>query len=60
MADAVLLAATAVIGIGLSLILWRELAAAGDRRRVGPVRDTLEVLLPILATVALLIWAWIA
>ena len=58
--DAVLVAATAIIALGLALILWRELSAAGDRRRVGPLRDTMEVLAPILATVLLLIWAWVS
>lgn len=59
MQDAVRIAATAVTGLGLVLILWRELAAAGERRRVGPVRDVFEVLLPIVATVALVVWVWV-
>jgi hypothetical protein len=56
----VLVIATVVIGLGLALILWRELAAAGQRRKVGAVRDSVEVLLPIAATVALVVWAWVA
>ncbi len=52
-------AATALVGLGLILILWRELAAAGERRKVGPVRDTFEVLLPIAVTVALVVWVWV-
>lgn len=59
MEDAVRAGATAVVGLGLVLILWRELAAAGERRTVGPVRDTFEVLLPIAATVALVVWVWL-
>ena len=60
MIDAVLLLGTALVGLGLALILWRELAGAAERRQVGPLRDTFEVLLPIIATVALLIWVWVA
>lgn len=59
MRDAVRASASVVIGLGLVLILWRELAAAGERRRAGPVRDLFEVLLPIVATVALVVWVWL-
>ena len=59
MQDSMRIVATVVIGLGLVLILWRELAAAADRRKGGPVRDTFEVLLPIVATVALVIWVWL-
>lgn len=58
MQDAVLVVATVFVGLGLGLILWRELAGAAVRRRVGPFRDTVEVLLPMVATVLLLIWSW--
>jgi hypothetical protein len=27
---------------------------------VGPVRDTVEVLAPVLASVALVVWVWLA
>ncbi len=60
MSDVVLVLGTALVGIGLALILWRELAGAAERRQVGPLRDTFEVLLPIVATVALVIWVWVA
>ena len=60
MRDAVMIVATVLVGVGLLLILWRELGGAAQRRRVGVVRDTIEVLLPIAATVALLVWAWVA
>jgi UPF0716 family protein affecting phage T7 exclusion len=60
MEDAVLIISTAIVGIGLVLILWWELRHAGERRRVGPLRDTVEVLLPIVATVFLIVAAWVA
>ena len=59
MTDAVLILGTALVGLGLALILWRELAGAAERRQVGPMRDTFEVLLPIVAAVALIIWVWV-
>ncbi len=55
-----LIVGTVLVGLGLLMILWRELGGAAERRRVGPVRDTIEVLLPVLAMVALLAWVWIA
>ena len=58
MEDAVLIVATIVVGLGLVLILWRELTGAAARRRVGAVRDLVEVLLPVVATVALVVWVW--
>ncbi|MDJ0496261.1 MAG: hypothetical protein QNJ89_00425 [Acidimicrobiia bacterium] len=51
--------ATAVVGLGLLLILWLELAAAGERRTVGPLRDIFEVLVPVAATVALVVGVWV-
>ncbi len=60
MKDAMLIVGTVLVGLGLLMILWRELGGAAERRRVGPVRDTIEVLLPVLAMVALLAWVWIA
>ncbi|MDJ0953472.1 MAG: hypothetical protein QNJ81_07315 [Acidimicrobiia bacterium] len=60
MRDAVLIIGTALVGLGLILILWRELASAAERRKVGPLRDTFEVLLPVVATVALVAWVWVA
>lgn len=58
MEHAVRLVATVIVGLGLVMILWRELANAGERRKVGPARDVTEVLLPVVATVALLVWVW--
>jgi hypothetical protein len=57
--DAARVAGTVVTGVGLALILWRELGGAAQRRRLGRVRDTVEVLLPAVAAVALLIWVWV-
>jgi hypothetical protein len=59
MRDAVLIVGTILVAIGLLLILWRELGGAVERRRTGAVRDTFEVLLPIVATVALVAWVWV-
>ncbi len=58
MQDTVRLVATIVVALGLATILWRELSDAADRRKVGEVRDLVEVFLPVLATVALLVWVW--
>lgn len=60
MRDVVLVLATVMVALGLVLILWRGLSHATERRTVGPVRDTFEVLLPIAATVGLVVWVWIA
>ena len=59
MRDAMLIIGTILVGVGLGLILWRELASAADRRKVGVVRDVVEVLLPVVATVALVVWVWV-
>ena len=60
MRDAVLIVGTLLVGIGLLLILWRELGNAAERRRTGVVRDTFEVFLPIVTAAALLVWVWVA
>lgn len=60
MHDFILIVGTVLVGLGLALVLWRELAGAGVRRRVGPVRDVIEVLLPVAATLALLLWVWVS
>ena len=60
MRDAILVVGTVLVGLGLLLILWRELSDAAARRKVGPVRDAFEVLLPVVATVALVVWVWAA
>ncbi len=58
MEDVVLVVATVIVGIGLALILWRELAGAAERRRTGSLRDLAEVLLPVVLTVVLVVAAW--
>ena len=58
MQDTMRIVATVIVGLGLGMILWRELGTVAGRRKVGPVRDTFEVLLPVVATVALLVWVW--
>lgn len=60
MRDVALILGTLLVGLGLVMILWRELAGAAERRTVGPIRDTFEVLLPVVASVALLIWVWVS
>lgn len=60
MRDAVLIVGTLLVAIGLVLIVWRELGGAAERRRTGAVRDTFEVLLPIVATVVLVVAVWVA
>lgn len=51
---------TVLVGLGLAMITWRELRGAPDRRRVGAVRDTFEVLLPVAVTITLVVWVWVA
>lgn len=58
MRNAVLIVGTVLVGLGLAMILWRELSNAAERRKVGPLRDTFEVLLPVVASVAVVIWVW--
>ncbi|MDX2344814.1 MAG: hypothetical protein QNL12_14335 [Acidimicrobiia bacterium] len=60
MREAILYVATVIVVLGLALILWREFADAADRRKVGPLRDTAEVLLPVIAMLALLWWVWVS
>ncbi len=60
MSDAVLIIGTVLVGVGLMLILWRELNNASERRKVGAVRDAVEVFLPVVATIALVVWVWTA
>ncbi|MDJ0923607.1 MAG: hypothetical protein QNJ77_03515 [Acidimicrobiia bacterium] len=60
MQDAVLIIASVAVAAGLALIMWRELGSGRVRRKVGVVRDTIEVLLPVVATGGLVWWAWVA
>ena len=54
----VLVVATVILLGGGAFIGYRELTAP-DRRRVGPVRDVVEVALPLAALLALVIAAWV-
>lgn len=54
----VLVIASIILLGGGALIGYRELTAP-DRRRVGPIRDVIEVALPLLALFALVIGAWV-
>ena len=60
MREVTLVAGTVIVALGLVLIMWRELAGATDRRKTGQVRDTVEVLLPVVAMVSLLWWVWVS
>jgi len=59
MRDAVLIVGTVLVALGLVLILWRELSGAAERRKTGALRDIFEVLLPVVATTALVVWVWV-
>ena len=54
-----LVIATAIAVAGGGLIGFRELTAP-ERRRVGPLRDLVEVLLPIAGLVVLVVAVWAA
>ncbi len=54
---AVLVVATFAVVGGGAFVLYRELTAPG-RRRVGTVRDTIEVVLPIAGLLALVTLVW--
>ncbi len=58
MQDTVRLVATIVVAFGLATILWGALSGAAERRTVGEVRGLVEVFVPVLTTVALLVWVW--
>ena len=54
----VLVIATLVVAVGGALIAHRELTAP-QRRRVGVVRDVIEVAAPIVALVVLVVGVWV-
>jgi hypothetical protein len=45
---------------GLMVIVARELGTHPERRLVGPVRDGIEVLLPLVGAVVLVVSVWIS
>lgn len=53
----VLVVATLIVVAGGAVVLVREVTAPG-RRRVGPVRDAIEVAFPIIALVWLVALVW--
>ena len=55
----VLVGSVLMIG-GLIAIVARELGTHPERRLVGPVRDGVEVLLPLVGAVVLVVSVWIS
>ena len=55
----VLVGSVLMIG-GLIAIVARELRTHPERRLVGPVRDGMEVLLPLVGAVVLVVSVWIS
>ncbi len=59
MQTVVLVIASIVVLAGGALIGVRELTASG-RRRIGPIRDFIEVAIPIVGLVVLVAAMWVA
>jgi uncharacterized protein (DUF3084 family) len=57
---AVLLVGSVLVIGGLVAIVARELGTHPERRLVGPVRDSLEVLVPLVGAVLLVVSVWIS
>ena len=55
----VLVGSVLMIG-GLIAIVARELGTHPERRLVGPVRDGMEVLLPLVGAVVLVVSVWLS
>jgi len=56
----VVLVGSVLVITGLIAIVTRELGTHPERRLVGPVRDAVEVLLPLVGAVALVVAVWIS
>ena len=56
----VLLVGSVLMIGGLVAIVARELGTHPERRLVGPVRDGMEVLLPLCGAVVLVVSVWIS
>jgi hypothetical protein len=56
---AVVLGSVLLLG-GMAAIATRELVTHPERRLVGPVRNVVEVLLPLAGAVALVIAVWMS
>lgn len=54
----VLLVASFLVVGGMGVVAWRELATHPERRKVGRVRDVVEVLLPVVGVVVLVAVTW--
>ena len=54
----VVLVGSALVVGGLIVIVARELGTHPERRLVGPVRDGMEVLLPLVGAVVLVVSVW--
>jgi hypothetical protein len=55
---AALVFGTLLIVGGMGVVAWRELATNPERRLVGPLRNVLEVLLPVVGIVILVAITW--
>ena len=55
---AALVFGTLLIVGGMGVVAWRELATHPERRRVGRLRNILEVLLPVVGVVILVAITW--
>ena len=60
LATAVLLVGSVLVIGGLVAIVARELGTHPERRLVGPVRDSLEVLVPLVGAIVLVVSVWIS
>jgi hypothetical protein len=56
----VLLVGSVLVIGGLVVIVARELGTHPERRLVGPVRDFLEVLVPLVGAIVLVVSVWIS
>lgn len=51
-------ASVAVVG-GAFIVAYRELVRMPGRRRVGRMRDSIEVLVPVAGVIGLVVAAWV-
>ena len=56
----VVLVGSVAVVVGLAAIVARELGTHPERRLVGPMRDAVEVFLPLVGAVALVVSVWIS
>lgn len=60
LAIVVLLFGSLLVLGGIGVVAWRELVTHPERRKVGRVRDVVEVLLPVVGIVLLVAFTWAA